>query len=470
MTYPDAIDYLYGLQKYGIKLGIEKTGNILSALGNPHRGFKSIHVAGTNGKGSVSAMICSILMSHGFKVGLFTSPHLVSFTERIRIDNEEIRETDVASIAEEMRAEIRKIKPEIPEPTFFEFITAMAFLYFYRNNIDWAVVETGMGGRLDATNTLIPEVSVITRISYDHKEFLGSTLSGIAGEKAGIIKKGIPSVCAMQEKEADRVIRKTAETKSSQLYIYGEDFSGDMESSGLDGITFSYHNGKMTVPGLRVPLAGDHQLSNACIAIKASLLAMEGSDASGVVRQAFHEKKESENALRSTHHASRIREGLASTSWRGRLEILNSKPQIMIDGAHNPDAAAALASFIKKHLKGFRIILVIGLMSDKDIPGILAQLLPAASEIIFTAPDYGRAAPPQKLSEHAAAMGFASTNADTVKDAIGIAIKSGSKSKDSGADNKDSALILITGSFYVIGEALEALGEKAVLGSLRETL
>jgi len=186
MSYPEAINYLYGLQKYGIKLGLEKTGIILSRLGNPHKDFLSIHVAGTNGKGSVSAMTASVLMVHGFKVGLFASPHLVSFTERIRINNEQISESDVVSLTEEIRSKISDLKSQIPEPTFFEFVTAMAFLYFSRVCVDWAVIETGMGGRLDATNIITPEVSVITKISYDHKEFLGETLTDIAHEKAEI--------------------------------------------------------------------------------------------------------------------------------------------------------------------------------------------------------------------------------------------------------------------------------------------
>lgn len=261
MSYIGAINYLYGLQKYGIKLGLEKTGIILSQLGNPHKDFLSIHVAGTNGKGSVSAMIASVLMAHGFKVGLFTSPHLVSFTERIRINNKHISESDVVSLTEEIKSKISNIKSQIPEPTFFEFVTAMAFLYFSANSVDWAVIETGMGGRLDATNIITPEVSVITKISYDHKEFLGETLTDIAYEKAGIIKSKIPVVSAHQEKEAGEVIAATAKEKSSSLFTYGKDFNGRLRSSGIEGITFDYFDDSCTITDLYTPLAGDHQFS-----------------------------------------------------------------------------------------------------------------------------------------------------------------------------------------------------------------
>jgi dihydrofolate synthase/folylpolyglutamate synthase len=456
MSYYGAINYLYGLQKYGIKLGLEKTGIILSQLGNPQKDFLSIHVAGTNGKGSVSAMTASVLMAHGLKVGLFTSPHLVSFTERIRINNEQLSESDVVSLTEEIKSQISNPKSQIPEPTFFEFVTAMAFLYFSRNGVDWAVIETGMGGRLDATNIITPEVSVITRIGYDHKEFLGKTLTDIAHEKAGIIKKGIPVVSAMQEKEAEDVICKTAKERSSHLFIYEKDFSGTLRSTGLKGTFFDYSDDSCSLSDLYIPLAGEYQVSNACIAIKAVMVALQ--------------RCSSNHLLLITPHSSLIRDGLANTKWRGRLEIVSDNPMIMIDGAHNPDAAKALSEFIRKHLNDYRIILIMGIMSDKDISGTMSPLLPLASEIIFTAPNYGRAASPQKLAEIASRMGFSSKVANSVRDAIEIAKDRAKEQKGGRAEEKTSGLILITGSFYTIGEALEILGEKAVLGTLRETI
>ncbi len=470
MSYIDSINYLYGLQKHGIKLGLDKPEKILSELGNPHRKFLSVHVAGTNGKGSVSAMTASILIANGFKVGLFTSPHLVSFTERIRINNEQIAESEVVNLTEEIRLKIEKSKFRIPEPTFFEFVTAMAFLYFARNNVDWAVIEVGMGGRLDATNLIEPEVSVITRISYDHKEFLGDTLTDIAREKAGIIKSGIPVVSAEQDKEAENVICAVAREKSAPLHLYGKDFEGVLKSSDIKGITFDFQDKGLNIDsnligGLFVPLAGDYQLANASLAIKAAMVGMERS-----------EKFFSDSGLRK---------GLANTEWHGRLEMVSYEPMIMIDGAHNPDAAGRLADFTRKQLSDFKIILIIGIMSDKDVNGILKHLLPVAHEIIFTAPDYGRAASPEKLAEYAADMGFASRITGSVKEAIETAVKYSNESKVmSGRESEgqqslvsDSLsvafrppLILITGSFYTIGEAMEALGKKPVLGTLRETV
>jgi len=445
MSYTDAIDYLYNLQKHGIKLGLEKPHKILSAIGNPHMNFRTIHIAGTNGKGSVSAMIASILTAYGFKVGLFTSPHLISFTERISINNEQISESEVVKLTEEIKFKIQDSRFKIPEPTFFEFVTAMAFLYFSRNSVDWAVIETGMGGRLDATNVIMPEVSVITKISYDHREFLGDTLTAIAGEKAGIIKNRIPVVSAEQGNEAEEVIIKTAKEKSSAFFTYGKDFKGNPISSDLYGITFDYISDSYMLKNLRTPLAGEHQLSNACIAIKSVEVAL----------------KKDQETLESS-----IRNGLFNTKWHGRLEIVSNNPLIMIDGAHNPDAASVLAKFIKTHLIDYRITLIMGIMSDKDIKGIMSPLLPLSSEIIFTAPNYGRAALPQKLSETALQMGFSSKTTNSVKDAIEMA-------KDLSSSLHHSitpSLILITGSFYTIGEALEILGKKPILGTLREAV
>ncbi|MDI6800925.1 MAG: folylpolyglutamate synthase/dihydrofolate synthase family protein [Thermodesulfovibrionales bacterium] len=448
-NYYDAVNYLYGLQKYGIKLGLKKTEDILSKIGNPHKNLLSVHVAGTNGKGSVSAMIASILMAQGFKVGLFTSPHLVSFTERIRINNKQISESEVVSLTNEIRFEIRNSKFEIPEPTFFEFVTAMAFLYFVRNKIDWAVIETGMGGRLDATNVITPAVSVITRIGYDHKEFLGETLSDIAKEKAGIIKRGIPVVSAQQEQKAEDVIFTKAKEENSPIVAYGKDFKGILKSSDINGIGFDYHDPELIthdskLENLFVPLPGEHQLFNACIAIKAAMLALM------------------QNTEYEIRNLKLIREGLASTKWHGRLEIVKNEPLIMIDGAHNPEAANALSDFIRKHLGDRRIILIIGIMSDKDIDGILRPLLSLASDVIFTTPDYGRAASPEKLSEYAASLGYCSKVTGSVKEAIDTAIKI--------SDESSHSLILITGSFYTIGEAMETLGENAIMGDLRETV
>ncbi len=445
MSYSAAIEYLYGLQKHGIKLGLDKTEAILSLVGNPHKKLRCIHVAGTNGKGSVSAMTASILRSYGFRVGLFTSPHLVSFTERIRVDDEDISESEVSELTEEVRSAIERADADL-NPTFFEVVTAVAFIYLVRKKVDWAVIETGMGGRLDATNVISPVVSVITNISCDHREFLGESLSAISAEKAGIIKYGVPVVSAAQQKDAEDVIAAAALEKSAPLFVYGRDFSGALRSTGIEGTYFDYSDGTAKLERLFTPLAGDYQVVNSSLAVKAVSLAIGKKG-----KHSYEEKGE-----------QAVRKGLAATRWRGRLELVSSDPMVIVDGAHNAEAASALAGFISGHMADKKIILVLGIMADKDIKDILDALLPVAAEIIFTAPAYSRAESPQRLAGLARSAGFENVRfADTVPDALAEA-----KELQSAAGS--AAAVIITGSFYTTGEALEALGERSVLSTLRE--
>jgi dihydrofolate synthase/folylpolyglutamate synthase len=507
MSYSEAIHYLYNLQKYGIKLGLDNIIRLMEILGNPQQSFQSIHVAGTNGKGSTSAIIASLLKTAGLRVGLFTSPHLISFTERIRVNGKEIAEDEVIRLTEEIRDKISKFEyqdsnpPSPPlekggvggfQPTFFEFVTTMAMLYFARQKIDMAVIEVGMGGRLDATNIILPDVSVITNISYDHREFLGNIIGEIAHEKAGIIKDGIPVVISSQSPEVLEVIEAKADEKNTKVYLYGRDFSSVLQRENTSGIYFDYqskeqstihdlprttesHGCKAVVRGLHLPLIGAHQLQNASVAIKAVEL--------------FQERRlkpaATQHSALSTQHL--IKEGLKNVKWPGRLEIVNEDPPILIDGAHNPAAAVALSNALLKNFLGKyeKIILVLGIMGDKDIKGIMKPLLPLASEVIVTAPHYERAASPAKLKEIAAELGFSHVQvAPTVKDAIEMATKrSGLNTpsltlpprgggmgggEDSELRTSNSSLIVVTGSFYTIGEAKEVLGQKGVLTRLRE--
>jgi len=444
--YSDAVNYLYGLQKHGIKLGLDNTRRLLSLLGNPQNSFKSVHIAGTNGKGSTSAMIAAVLKTAGFKVGLFTSPHLVSFTERIRVDDVEIEEKEVVELTKEIREVIESNQPSAMNhgpflPTFFEFVTALGFLYFKRKGVGWAVVETGMGGRLDATNVLVPEVSVITNIGYDHREFLGETLKEIAGEKAGIIKEGIPVVCSAQNAEAMEVISRKAAERKSGLFVHEKHFFSRPKQMDMYGITFDYE-GKEKMDDLYVPLCGTHQLDNTSVAIKALELLGEKE----VIPSHF------------------IREGLAQTKWQGRLELIKNDGcgcDFLIDGAHNPAASRALADSLRQFFipKYERVILVLGVMADKDTKGIMRPLLPLASEIIFTAPDYERAARPEKLAEYAGTLGFQARVTESVKAAILLA-------KIMSGKGIGKTLVVITGSFYTIGEARMQLGQQCSSPSL----
>ncbi len=418
-NYESTIDYLYALQRHGIKLGLRNITEMLSRLGGPHGAFNSAHIAGTNGKGSTACALAELLGASGERAGLFTSPHLVSFTERIQVGGEEIAEDDVVRLASVIRESTSDLNP-----TFFEVVTAMGFQYFREQGVRWAVVETGMGGRLDATNSLKPSVTVITSIALDHKEFLGEGIEDIAREKAGIIKEGVPAVTAPQEPAAMKVLRSTAKRMGAPLHIAGEDFSCNITAHGPEGITFDYNSEGMTLNDLKLPVAGEYQGLNAALAVKAFTLMIDSSVAD-------------ERAIRA---------GLSLMRPPGRLERISANPPVLIDGAHNPAAARALAGALQEHIKdGERPLIIIGAMSDKDLKGILQPLLPLAEGIIFTAPGYGRAAAPEELRECARALGHDGTVAPTVAEALKVAVQG-------------TRPVLVTGSFFTIGEAKEALG------------
>jgi len=428
MGYDETLSYLYGLQKHGLKFGLDNIRSMLSLLGEPQRAFRSIHIAGTNGKGSTSAMIERLLREAGFRTGLFTSPHILSFTERIRISGAEIEEADVIGLTDEIRRVIGDMNP-----TFFEFVTAMGFLYFMRKDVEIAVIEVGMGGRLDATNLIEPEVSVITPIGLDHKEFLGRNLKEIALEKAGIIKKGIPVVSASQEPPALEVIENRAKEASSRLFLEGRDFESVLRGHYPDGIVIDYRSPYSELKDIKVSLRGRHQAQNSALAIRAVEEIVKGD-------------------------ILNLKDALSDIIWQGRLERVSNEPEIIIDGAHNPHSAKTLRYAVEELYPEREITLILGIMSDKDIEGILRELLPISDEVIFTAPNYERAEPPHRLRDRALSLGYRARVADSIKDAIGIA-----------KTLKPKNLILITGSFYTIGEAKEALGYKATLMDLRES-
>jgi dihydrofolate synthase / folylpolyglutamate synthase len=451
MSYHNTVQYLYNLQKYGMKFGLDNIRRLSALLNNPHETFLSVHVAGTNGKGSTSAMIASILQSAGFRVGLFTSPHLVSFTERIRINGEEIEEHEVINLT----GEIRDIVAHCNDfsPTFFEVVTAIAMLFFKSKMVEIAVFETGMGGRLDATNILNPLVTVLTSINYDHREFLGATLQEIAGEKAGIIKPGVPVVSSRQEPDAETVIRARAGTSNAGISFYGHDFSSVLKKDEIDGIRFDYRSQEaFFLDDLFVPLPGEHQMENASVAIKAAMICLK----SPACLPAPYPTLQREEML--------IRAGLENVRWPGRLQFFKGPPSVLLDGAHNPSAASALARSLQRTFqkKYKNIILVMGIMADKDIRGIMEPLLPLASRIVFTAPAYSRAATPDTLAHLAWDLGYDTfTTAPTVQSALDIA-------KTLAVSGGNDALIVVTGSFYTLGEATEAFGQKGILANLRE--
>ncbi len=427
MSYENTIAYLYGLQSHGIKLGLDNPRELLRRAGNPEQTFRSIHLAGTNGKGSTAAMLSSILQKAGHRTGLFTSPHLVSFTERIRIGGSEITEAEVVALAEEVRA-----LSEGLEPTFFEVVTVMGFLHFQRKGVAWAVVETGMGGRLDATNCLSPDVCVITPIGLDHREFLGESIAEIAREKAGIIKTRVPVVAAAQEQEALQVIRDIARERNAPLYVEGEQFATRIREKGVGRMLFDYWSEATEANSLEINLSGTYQASNASLAIKAFELTSPGAD----------------DVL------SIVRSGLLSLVWPGRMELVAQDPLTYVDGAHNPRAAEALARMLEEDfLNGGKKLTL--LMGDKDIEGIISPLVSLASRVVFAAPAYGRSAPVERLFEVARKLGTSAEKASSVAEGLQLARSYGD-------------MVLVTGSFYTIGEAKEALGSTGFLSKLRE--
>jgi dihydrofolate synthase / folylpolyglutamate synthase len=415
-SYKEAIQYLYSLQKFGIKFGLSKTSNIMKALGNPHRGQKYIHIAGTNGKGSVSAMLESILMKAGMKVGFYSSPHLVRFTERFRINGKEIPRARTVELVNELMSVIDPSEP----PTFFEATTAMALSLFADEETDIAIMEVGMGGRLDSTNIIKPLVSVITNITLEHQDFLGNRLIDIAGEKAGIIKKGVDLVTAVTQPSVIELFKGICEEKKTAFRRIGKDFKYRSTDQGI-----SYFGMKRRLKGLRPGLLGRYQNSNTALAL------------------AVIETLETKGCRISEKN---IAEGLRDTVWPGRMQIISREPLVMVDGAHNPGAARVLADSIARFPHD-RLIAVMGIMGDKDINNIIRLISPVADYIICTKPDYYRAADPGRIMNEVSATGKKGEAVDSLSKAIEKA-----KAMASPRD-----LILITGSLFTVGEALTLL-------------
>ncbi|GAB5046663.1 bifunctional folylpolyglutamate synthase/dihydrofolate synthase [Thermodesulfovibrio sp. TK110] len=441
--YKELISELYKKRTNGIKLGLERVFSVLEKLGNPHKSFKSIHIAGTNGKGSVSRIIYTLLRTHGLNTGLFTSPHLTRFTERIIVNDREISEQEVVRL-------IEKIKPFSEDLTFFEYVTIMAFLYFKEKRVEYAVIETGMGGRLDATNVVTPVVSVITSIGVDHQNFLGSDINSIAREKAGIIKKGAPVITSKQNPQAEKEIYKKASELGCPVFTYGKDFSAELKSMNLEGISFVFNSLALAgpqkgvpknsieflgCPSLFLPLTGFHQLENASVALKAFM-------------NAYPQWNE-----------SLIKEGLKNVRLQGRLEVISKHPLIIFDIAHNPAASEALVKSLKA-LTDKKPVIVFGMMKDKDVCGFIDCFKDYCHKIIFTVPHYERALTYEGLNKNCASIidFFIGDPIEAFKKGISI------------CENNPELYLLCTGSTYLIGELKEYLGEKILHRRLGELI
>ncbi len=420
-SYDELLSWAYDLQKFGIKFGLSSTEWLLERLGNPHHGRKFIHIGGTNGKGSVAAVLSAVLTASGLRTGLYTSPHLIRFEERFRVNDRMIdRET-----TRELMARAREAVNEKEPPTFFEFTTAMALDLFARENTDFAIMEVGMGGRLDSTNIIRPLASIITTISLEHQQYLGDTLASIAGEKAGIIKSGVPLVSAVTQDEVVRIFADRCRELGSPFYLLGRDFSA-RETDGA----FGYQGLHRSLTGLVPGLPGRHQADNAALALCAlELLEPHGFSWDETI----------------------IRHGVESPRWPGRFQVVADNPVTVLDGAHNPGAARTLADTVKRCYPGKRVVMVVGMMADKDIRAALGIFFSAADEAILTRPAYTRAASPEVLAEEAGASSIPVETCPNLKEAI---------ERGRAKAGRDGVLV-ITGSLFTVGETMEILGLEA---------
>ncbi len=370
----DDMSWLYGREAMGIKLGLGNITRLLSHLGDPHQRFRAVHVAGTNGKGSVSAMIASVLQEAGHRTGLYTSPHLVDFRERMRVDGEMISENELLRLVGEVREFAERPGPPEERLTFFELTTAMAFVYFADQGVEEAVVEVGMGGRLDATNVLDPQCCVITRIGLEHTRYLGDTIGAIAGEKAGIIKPKVPVVTMDQDEEALSTIRRRAAACGAPLKVVGRDGGFEEASSTLDGTDVYLEELDAT---LHIPLLGRYQGANCALAVGA-LTELMGRG-TYIPDEAF------------SHGMTKVR-------WPGRMEMMSRRPVVMFDVTHTADGARAVADEVRRLLGG-DLVLVLGVLDDKDLDGIASHFGPLSRTAIATASRSPRAFPPAEVAE-----------------------------------------------------------------------
>jgi len=423
LNYDEAVEWLFSIRRLGAERTLEPAYRLLKPLGDPYKSFKSIHVTGTNGKGSTSAMIASILRAAGYKVGLFTSPHLMEFTERIVVDGEQIPRADVVRLLKRIRPIVEELHrgPEPIRPLFFDIVTAMAFKYFEEVRVDFAVLEAGMGGRLDATNVVQPLVSVITNVSLEHTEVLGSTVLEIAREKGGIIKPGGVLVTATQDDEVYALFRETCEKLGSRIFRVGENITFRKGRSSLEGQN-------LTIKGLRgsydlfTPLLGDHQLLNASAAVGA----VEALSFSGV-----------------DIPAEAITRGLREVRWPGRLEVMQSRPLVVLDSAKDAEAMRALKEAVKE-FSHRRLIVVVSISSDKNIPLMIGYLTEVADRFIVTTHSVmGRAARPSIIVDEVTRHGKPCDVVTGVDEAVDRAISL------AGEDD----MVLVTGSVFLVGEA-----------------
>ena len=419
--YPRVLKELYSLQKYGIKFGLSQTANLLAGLGNPHRGRRFIHVGGSNGKGSVACLLASALQACGYNTGLFTSPHLVHFNERFRINGQPIPPREIVGLYENLREAMDEREP----PTFFEAVTAMALDCFAQRDTDIAVIEVGMGGRLDATNLITPLVSLITNISLEHREFLGDTLLDVAVEKAGIIKEGVPLLTGVTESSVLELLRRSCLEAEAPIFHLDRDFIHSEH-----GTKISFFGEQLHLDQVHLGLTGGHQRRNATLALGALDILL---------------------GLGWSLPREEIKKGFLQANWPGRLQQVSSSPRMVLDGAHNPAAMAELGRTVREEFRYSRLILVLGIMEDKDASAMLEALSPLADHVVFTRPEYPRAMDPHSLYKKCPHPLPSQEIVPFLPQALDRARNT--------ATEQD--LVLVCGSLFTVGEALSHLDPQA---------
>lgn len=445
--YQEALDFLYSFIDYSLKrnfrytadkFNLDRMRQFMAYLGDPQKDFQIIHIAGTKGKGSVASFCASVLAAQGYKTGLYTSPHMIEFIERIQINGQEISKGKLADLVDVIKPAIQKVA----EITTFELTTALAFLYFSQEKVDLAVFEVGLGGRLDATNIVDPIVSVISSISYDHVQILGNTLSEIAGEKGGIIKPNRPVVIAPQKEEARHKLEEIAQERNSPFIQVGRDYLYAAESHNFDRQSFLVwtpeeqplvdefiETGGRNIWSplrLRIPLLGFHQVENAATAYAV----LKTVEKFGITI--------SQDAYRT---------GFAKVNWQGRMEILQRHPVVLVDSAHNRYSALRLRQALDDYFPGYPVILVFGASEDKDIDGMFQELLPRVRRVIATQSIHPRAMDAEELVKLAHRFGRSATAIKPIEDALAKAL----------AEAGDEAVVLVTGSVFVAAAVKEIL-------------
>ncbi len=438
VTYQDALDYLYSFVDFSMqkaetyspaRFKLERMEQLNASLGNPTAKYPTIHVAGTKGKGSVCVLCAYALQAAGYKVGLYTSPHLDDYAERIQVNGEFIPHDELAHMVE-------RIKPyvaAIPELTTFEITTALAFWYFEQQAVDTAVIEVGLGGRLDATNVVHPIVSVITSISYDHVHLLGNTLAQIAGEKAGIIKPGVPIVCAPQEEEARQVIEQVAHERGAPFTLVGREVLFERVAHSLEGQTIKVESGagdNREPLSLSIPFLGAHQAVNAATAYAAL--------------EIFNQ-----NGLKVD--PEELQRGFAKAFWPGRFEIIQHSPAVILDCAHNRDSALKLRQTLDEYFPGKPVTMIFGASEDKDIAGMFAELMPGVKDLVTVKSFHPRAIDPDKLVQLALPYSRPVQCVEHIPEAVEKALQVAGP----------EGVVLVTGSIFVVAEARKYWETKA---------